>query len=971
MSTSSPSSADAPTIDGSPDDPGADEPGAAVRVACECGRTSKVPPRLVGRILRCPFCRRPLRARGADGEFEEAPGDGGTADAAKVEPAREVEPARGADARRSPEARAPSLAARAFEALLDPRSTQWLLMLGGGLAVIGILVWLVSRGVFENPVVLAVGLAAGTTALLAAGWWVSLKTRYAVAGRALTSLACVVAPLNLWFLHAQGLVTVDQNLWVGGLVCCLLYGATIRVLRDPAFVYAALGGVVLTALLILGDLGKIADPTWLSLFLMAMGLIALHAERAFAPDAPVFRRDRFGRPLFHGGHLLVAASLLTLFCTQAFGWAFEPLAAFLNDWNGNTLTRPTNRLANDALLAAGVWLAGAYAYAWSELVVRRTGRDLYVAAGCVVMAELTALLGTDVPVEGLIAALGLTALAANAAQLWLVRRGGATEADPDVRAGLIAPAAFDDSLPRVGVLLNALPLVVGAAVHWRATSAGAAAMGWTLETGWAFVGAMAVVAACNRTAAWLFREASPRWAAAYLFFTGAALLIGAAGLLRAVGVDRWVTQAPLLMLVPIAYLAAMRLWRGRSPARPLYWVAQGGAAVILAHVAVATLREIAVLDPVRGQAANLWLGLTFALAAAFYFLAALWRGDHRFNVPAGAAAATAALWQLLGYWDVPGEWHAAVYAGLGLTGILVARARGLEVTFERPETPADLFPQERPRSAGAGRGRAGYGEEPDSAPPARLTGRGAVLFYCGAGVLLVAALAAGLRGLSRLAAGGVAWVEIVTLLTVAAAAAVASAFGPLPSWRRAFAVSAVALTGLAFLTLNELLALSGWRKLEIFCVTAGLLALAAALAARLRGFAAGHADLVTLGAWLGATLAVFPPLIAALAHRFGDGPSLPDELALITLTVLLLVAGLATRTQAPTLLGGGGLAVYLVVLIGMLAYQPQAEVGVYLAAGGLLLFAAGVALSVYRDRLRTLPDRIAARQGLFRVLDWR
>jgi len=46
--------------------------------------------------------------------------------------------------------------------------------------------------------------------------------------QALTFLGCVVAPLNLWFYHAQNLITVQGHLWVGGVVCCLLYAATVN-----------------------------------------------------------------------------------------------------------------------------------------------------------------------------------------------------------------------------------------------------------------------------------------------------------------------------------------------------------------------------------------------------------------------------------------------------------------------------------------------------------------------------------------------------------------------------------------------------------------------------------------------------------------------------------------------------------------------------------------------------------------------
>ena len=71
---------------------------------------------------------------------------------------------------------------RMFEALLDPGSIQWMLMIGGGLCVLGIIVWLVSKGIFENKRVLAVALGVGTLAILAAGWFAALRTRFHVAG---------------------------------------------------------------------------------------------------------------------------------------------------------------------------------------------------------------------------------------------------------------------------------------------------------------------------------------------------------------------------------------------------------------------------------------------------------------------------------------------------------------------------------------------------------------------------------------------------------------------------------------------------------------------------------------------------------------------------------------------------------------------------------------------------------------------
>ena len=36
-----------------------------------------------------------------------------------------------------------------------------------------------------------------------------------------------------------------------------------------------------------------------------------------------------------------------------------------------------------------------------------------------------------------------------------------------------------------------------------------------------------------------------------------------------------------------------------------------------------------------------------------------------------------------------------------------------------------------------------------------------------------------------------------------------------------------------------------------------------------------------------------------------------------------------------------------------------------------LLFATGLFLSVYRDRLLALPDQIKRREGIFKILSWR
>jgi hypothetical protein len=44
---------------------------------------------------------------------------------------------------------------------------------------------------------------------------------------------------------------------------------------------------------------------------------------------------------------------------------------------------------------------------------------------------------------------------------------------------------------------------------------------------------------------------------------------------------------------------------------------------------------------------------------------------------------------------------------------------------------------------------------------------------------------------------------------------------------------------------------------------------------------------------------------------------------------------------------------------------------VLLTIGGGVIFGTGLLLSIYRDRLLMLPDKIKRREGVFRVLSWR
>ncbi len=72
--------------------------------------------------------------------------------------------------------------------LTDPRNIQWLFALGGTFVVVGILIWLGSQRVFENPWVQGAALGAGTLSALIGGWLMFLFSRYRMGARALVIL---------------------------------------------------------------------------------------------------------------------------------------------------------------------------------------------------------------------------------------------------------------------------------------------------------------------------------------------------------------------------------------------------------------------------------------------------------------------------------------------------------------------------------------------------------------------------------------------------------------------------------------------------------------------------------------------------------------------------------------------------------------------------------------------------------------
>jgi hypothetical protein len=826
-----------------------------------------------------------------------------------------------------------------LELLLDPKNIQWLLVLGGAVLVVGLVIWLGTMRLFEDPKLIAILLGVANGAALLGGWALIRGTRLQTAGRALTLLACLVMPFNLWFYDANNLITLETQLWLPALVCCVLYAASALLLRDPLFVPVLMAGVALTGLLILADRGvnrfwEIASPATL---LVALGLAGILAERAFPEGEGPFSRRRFGLAFFYSGHALLGAGLLFLLGAQMVGWSW------VRDFNNFGLAERPAIVTQQGLklLALGLFLAGFAAYLYSDLVVRRVGVYVYLAAFCLLWSELLALLALPmtVPSEGIILMLALTACAANLLQASQAGRSNLARA-----------------LPPLGMLLTVLPVLYGLLLHWRATDINLRriwlrADGGEFAFSWGYVGAMLVTALACRLGAYLYRRSIPGLSVAYFFLTGAATLVGAAGLASVLGLTTWDRQVPVLMLLPIAYLFAARLYRGLTPEGPLVWVAHAATGVMLAAVFVQAVGfdPVQVFAPEQGQALNLRLSLFFAEAALFYALAAVWRRDGA-SVYLGAAAACGSVWQLLHFFHVSGEYHPVGFALVGLALLLAYRLAVLE----------------RYRRGGLA----------DAA------------FQCANALLSLSFVAAALMTLGRLMVAhenrlrfpdAASWdaplrslgvvLIVLAVMSLAGAALVRHA-----AWRRWYVVAALVEGLLALLVFNVLSGLSPWEKVEIFCVVVGAVLLGLGHWGWYREDER-HSDLVTLGLVLGSLAVAAPLMIAVLVHRSTAHFSTLNELGLLVLGLVMLSTGVLLQIRATAVSGGLMVGLYVVTLPMFLRTPHWLEnlegASLWMIFGGGGVFLVGLVLSVFRDRLLALPDKIRRREGIFRLLSWR
>ncbi len=809
-----------------------------------------------------------------------------------------------------------------LEIILDPRSIQCLLGLGGALMVVGLVILLWLNNYFTPPVLAGI-LAFTNVLLLAAGLATIRYTRYQMAGKALSLLSCFVMPLNLWYCHANDLITIDGHLWLCAVMISALYAVAAVILRDELFVYVFSAGVAMTGLLFLADMEPSPQKFWEiaspATMLVVLGLIGIHLERAFVVGDGPFTRQKFGMAFFWSGHVQLAGGLILLLAAEVAGdWLYPFWFKPVYDAWGATPSPVCDRLQWLALVLV---LAGTYAYVYSDLAVRKRGIFIHIAAFTVLWAEvlIVQILNLKLGVDAIIAILAVTSLLSHLTRHLLGKDNPYTR-----------------SLPVFGLLLGLLPVLMGLVVYLD--HFGLQAVWHDEPPRWAFVGAMLLTAVACRVGAHLYRHASQILITWYFFATGAATMIAAVAALSALGLNRWQSHAPIMMLIPIAYLVAAKFYGERSAAKPLLWVAHAAAAVMLIS-SLASAFEAFGGGP-GDRTLHLSLALFFAEAAAFYGLATYFRRQP-WCVYLSSFMASAAFWQVLTYFALGTQAYILVFAVIGLGMLIAYRMSLLEQTAAAPLAEA--------------------------------------LFQSANGVLSLSFISSVMYGLSRIASeemsaeGGevvIHWEFAGFCMVMLGISALAILITQHPAGRRWYVVTTVGQAIVLLLAIHKLIDLNPWQQVELLAVMIGLILLGS-----------GHygwykeqdqqSDLVSMSLLFGAILASVPLAIATWIDR-GHNVFYPvNEFGFLFISVALLATGILFQLKSTTMVGSAMTSLYFVTLLLFVPWGRLNAVALAITIGGGFIFGSGLILAFFRDRLLALPDRIKQREGVFRVFNWR
>lgn len=798
-----------------------------------------------------------------------------------------------------------------LERFLSPQSLQRLMICGGGLMILGFVIWLWTKGVFENPLIAASTIGAINLAVLGCGVSMIRWTRYQLAGRGLTHLAALVMPLNLWFYDSQGLLVLAEGgaLWVPAMICCVIYGSTARLLRDPAFVFTFMGGVVMTGMLFLADTS--VDRFWQLLphatFLCVVGCGGLLAELLFAEGEGEFSRRRFGRAFRFSGSLVLLGGMGLLAGGQLLTFVPESL------WD-----RPLPLVTH--LFDQKVWALGLILGVATTLGIRgqalNSSTERQLAIGSLGWA--------------LVVVLDLFGYVPNLSQLMTVACIGLTADSVMVMTRRQRDGVAERVFGLAAAVILTLTLIPVAATQFLLAFNGFPGSWYFQAASWTVVVQLLATFVMACVVGLRAEDADPtqpmlRFLDRALHWAGGGLLTMAVVLsLRLVGVTDLGTQLAILTVVPVVYGIANWTLAWNRVTRIIESVA-GSYLVVALAVVIGQLYQLGLAT------SPVWLaGVSGGAALLFTSI------GRRSVINRGLAMTTAsvALINLARWFEL--DLGLACCSTMTLTGLgwLTAYAALRDENSSRSMQP-----------------------------------------HPGYLLVIAGSVAAMMLAGSQILGPGVEIPSTILLLGQLLGTITVGILTGRESWRLALRATSVGTAIVTMISLHQMLDLSLIHRYELLSIISGigLLILGHSQWSRETD---DRASEVTVSLYLGSILTALPLAIGLILERVNGGHSfywwMFHEVGALTMALLLVGSGVLCRIRWTTIGGGMLLGVYVASLLILIPWPSQLQnVSIGMMAGGAAFFGGAILLSIYRDRLVSLPVKFKQRAGIFQILNWR
>lgn len=807
------------------------------------------------------------------------------------------------------------------EQLLRPESIQRMMQFGGTVLVLGCAIWLWSIGMFDEPIAAALGLGVANCSVLTLGCYLLAQSRYTMAGRGLTLLGSIVLPLNLWLYDAQGLITLSEggHLWIPATIICGIYALVARILKRPSFVYAFVGGVLLTGSLFLAD--RTIERLWewmpLSTLFVAVGWISVHAERLFPECENPFSRATFGRAFYRSGT-----------CVLAIGLSVVLLSQVVQTFAG-VLDLRIDRSLGEKLWATALITVSAAGFAVEHLCFGKRRRDSVLAFAIFGWAVVTLLNALDIQLT--LPLIGTTtSLLLIARFFWLEYYSENEQDEPSHQSSYQMERCF-------GVILF---LLVALQFPAQFPPSGGtfvfAAVGWPVL----------LHSLISAAASWLIGES---------------IETDQNGIFQCSSL----VQFTLTMLS----LAAVLFSIGGDPVsiNPVALLGLTIPAIATVTILILAEQRAEGLDDEHDQlVATLSNGTSCSVTVLLFAL--LCMANQHFEpvryVHSGWILAVASATLVLsarGPWKASSRLIGGVLGTLSLTCVLAAAGLDLDcavtLAFVLIGVLGCVFAK-----------LLRYEPEGDASLDAiELQSVVLLLVGCATGALATLAHAA-----EKNVELDITLVSIIQLVCACTATSIVHS----KSFRTPLRVGALGSFILVAVNLSQLLDIGLVHQIELITLTAGIGALAAG---HLIWSNEGEVEdeSATAALWFGSLMIAGPLSFGILYYRSREsGPEqgwwLFHEISAVVSGLSMLAVGISCRIRATTLAGSGLASIFFISLL-MLIRLPSAlkNVAVIMMLGGGILFAIALTLSVYRERVMALPEQLRERRGVFRVLRWR